>query len=72
MSLSVPKRWCERAFSATFRNVWIDLASAVLPRRWREKGLLLMLKAYFDDAGTHAGAPIAVMGGLIGTVAASQ
>ena len=27
-----------------------------------------MLKAYFDDAGTHNGAPIAVMGGLIGTV----
>jgi hypothetical protein len=27
-----------------------------------------MLKAYFDDAGTHAGAPVAVMGGLIGTV----
>jgi hypothetical protein len=28
-----------------------------------------MLKAYFDDAGTHASAPVAVMGGLIGTVA---
>ena len=28
-----------------------------------------MLKAYFDDPGTHDGAPIAVMGGLIGTVA---
>ena len=27
-----------------------------------------MLKAYFDDAGTHKGAPVAVMGGLIGTV----
>lgn len=28
-----------------------------------------MLKAYFDDAGTHAGAPVVVLGGLIGTVA---
>ena len=45
-----------------------ELASAVLPRRWREGGMLLMLKAYFDDAGTHNGSPIAVMGGLIGTV----
>ena len=27
-----------------------------------------MLKAYFEDAGTHDGAPVAVMGGLIGTV----
>ena len=46
-----------------------ELASVVLPRRWREGGMLLMLKAYFDDAGTHNGSPIAVMGGLIGTVA---
>ena len=28
-----------------------------------------MLKAYFDDAGTHGGSPLAVMGGLIGTIA---
>jgi len=27
-----------------------------------------MLKGYFDDSGTHDGAPIAVMGGLIGSV----
>ncbi len=26
-----------------------------------------MLKAYFDDSGTHVGAPIVVVGGLIGT-----
>jgi hypothetical protein len=31
--------------------------------------MIVMLRAYFDDAGTHAGSPIAVMGGLIGTVA---
>jgi hypothetical protein len=27
-----------------------------------------MLKAYFDDAGTHAASPAVVLGGLIGTV----
>ncbi len=27
-----------------------------------------MLRAYFDDAGTHSGAPVVVMGGLVGTV----
>jgi hypothetical protein len=27
-----------------------------------------MLKAYFDDAGTHGGSPVSVIGGLIGTV----
>src|SRR5271154_47753 len=37
--------------------------------RWREGGMTLMLKAYFDDAGTHGGSPLAVMGGLIGTIA---
>lgn len=26
-----------------------------------------MLRAYFDDSGTHAGSPVVVMGGLIGT-----
>jgi Restriction endonuclease len=31
--------------------------------------MILMLKAYFDDAGTHGGSPLAVMGGLIGTIA---
>ncbi len=36
-----------------------------LPTGQRE-GLLLILRAYFDDAGTHARS--AVMGGLIGTV----
>ncbi len=27
-----------------------------------------MLRAYFDDAGSHAGAPVVVVGGLVGTV----
>jgi uncharacterized protein DUF3800 len=27
-----------------------------------------MLRAYFDDAGTHRGSPVVVLGGLIGTV----
>jgi hypothetical protein len=29
----------------------------------------MMLRAYFDDSGTHASSDVAVMGGLIGTVA---
>jgi hypothetical protein len=45
-----------------------ELASVALPSGCRD-GVFLMLRAYFDDAGTHAGAPVAVMGGLIGTVA---
>jgi hypothetical protein len=32
------------------------------------KGMLIMLRAYFDDAGTHRSAPVVVLGGLIGTV----
>jgi hypothetical protein len=31
------------------------------------EGLLLILRAYFDDSGTHSGSDVAVMGGLIGT-----
>jgi hypothetical protein len=38
-----------------------------LPTGQRE-GLLVILRAYFDDAGTHASSDVTVMGGLIGTV----
>src|ERR1700722_10252329 len=38
-----------------------------LPTGQRE-GILLMLRAYFDDSGTHSDSDITVMGGLIGTV----
>ncbi len=44
-----------------------QFASIVFPSGVRD-GRLLMLKAYFDDAGTHASAPVVVMGGLVGTV----
>ena len=27
------------------------------------EGLLLILRAYFDDSGTHSGSDVAVMGG---------
>jgi hypothetical protein len=32
--------------------------------------MLKIIRAYFDDAGTHAGAPAVVTGGLVGTTAA--
>src|SRR5215472_6623878 len=32
------------------------------------EGLLVILRAYLDDAGTHARSDVTVMGGLIGTV----
>lgn len=45
-----------------------ELAGVALPTGHRE-GIFVMLKAYFDDSGTHGGSPITGMGGLIGTVA---
>ena len=47
-------------------TVWLaaDIAKATrLPR----SGWLLMIQCFFDDSGTHAGAPIVVWGGVIGT-----
>src|SRR5947209_3862900 len=38
-----------------------------LPTGERE-GLLMLLRAYFDDSGTHGNSEVVVMGGLIGTV----
>lgn len=43
-----------------------DLVDASFPDRSRP-GLVLMLQCYFDDAGTHAGAPALAYGGLVGT-----
>lgn len=31
------------------------------------KGVMALLRAYFDDSGTHKGSPVVVFGGLIGT-----
>ena len=40
----------------------------LLPSDERE-GMLLMLRAYFDDSGSHADSEIVTIGGLVGTVA---
>lgn len=42
-----------------------QLAEAYLPYG-RRAGWLCMLRAYFDDSGTHASAPVVVIGGLLG------
>jgi hypothetical protein len=44
----------------------LELAKMVLPHR-RASGYLFMLQAYLDDSGTHNGAPVLAIGGLIGT-----
>lgn len=43
-----------------------ELAEIVLPYGARE-GLFLMLRAYFDDSGTHSSSRVVVIGGLVGT-----
>jgi hypothetical protein len=45
----------------------IALVKLVLPSGTLD-GILVMLKAYFDDAGTHEGSPVVVLGGPIGTI----
>ncbi len=61
--LRVPNRqgWC----NMTAPLLVSDMVAAVLPFGC-ENGRLLMLRAYFDDSGTHASAPLVVVGGLIG------
>lgn len=44
-----------------------EFARVILPTGAKE-GTLAMLKAYFDDSGTHAGSNVVVMGGLIGSI----
>jgi len=41
--------------------------AGLLPTRHRE-GFLLLIRAYFDDSGTHTDSLVTVMGGLLGTV----
>lgn len=43
-----------------------DLAPVVFPSG--QQGLLLMLRACFDDSGTHAASEVVVWGGVIGSV----
>lgn len=43
-----------------------ELAGIAFPNG---EGLLLMLRGYFDDSGTHLGSEVVVCGGLVGTVA---
>ena len=49
----------------------IRLRDLTAPMRWGRSsdGLVVMLAGFFDDSGTHAGSPIAVWGGLIGSLA---
>lgn len=44
-----------------------DLGNFALPTGERE-GIFVMLRAYFDDSGTHRDSKVVLMGGLIGTV----
>lgn len=42
----------------------MEMARAVLPIG--SKGLVAVIRAYFDDSGTHDGAPVVVMAGFVG------
>jgi hypothetical protein len=44
------------------RNLCIALA-----HRWEPERLFLILTAYFDESGTHAGSPATVLSGIMGT-----
>jgi hypothetical protein len=44
-----------------------ELAALALPTG-AEEGVLMLLKAYFDDAGSHSDSDVVVIGGLIGTI----
>ena len=44
-----------------------ELATAILPTGHRE-GFLMLIRAYFDDSGTHANSDVVVLGGLLGSV----
>ena len=44
-----------------------EFASIILPSGAKD-GVLVMLKAYFDDSGTDANSRVVVLGGLVGSV----